>query len=52
MTEETRWTCKFCHKTFSLNYKCKIHVSRCLILTEQAEQEYDVMLELKKELNE
>ena len=52
MTKENRWACKFCHKQFSPNYKFKNHLSRCLVYTEKAEKEYDVMLELKKELKQ
>ena len=53
MTEEdNRWTCKFCHKSLSPNSKFKNHLSRCLVHKEKAEKEYDVMLELKKELKE
>ena len=50
MTEEgeKRWTCKFCHKPFSHNYKFKNHLSRCLVYNEKAEKEYDVMVELKE----
>ena len=47
---QNRWTCKFCHKSFSHNYKYKNHPSRCLVYTEKTEKEYDVMLELKQEL--
>ena len=50
--EHNRWTCKFCHKSFSHNYKYKNHLSRCLVYTEKTEKEYDVMLELKQELKE
>jgi len=50
--EEKRWTCKFCHKSFSHNYKFKNHLSRCLVYNEKAEKEYDVMVELKEELKE
>ena len=52
MVEEDRWTCKFCHKSFSPNYKFKNHLSRCLVHTEKSEKEYDVMLELKEELKQ
>ena len=50
--EHNRWTCKFCHKSYSNNYKYKNHLSRCLVYTEKTEKEYDVMLELKQELKE
>ena len=49
---QNRWTCKFCHKSYSNNYKYKNHLSRCLVYTEKTEKEYDVMLELKQELKE
>ena len=49
---QNRWTCKFCHKSYSNNYKYKNHLSRCLVYTENIEKEYDVMLELKQELKE
>ena len=53
MTEDQkRWTCKFCHKSFSHNYKYKIHLSRCLVYTDKTEKEYDVMVELKQELTQ
>ena len=50
--ENNRWTCKFCHKSFSYNYKFKNHLSRCIVYTKKTEKEYDVMLELKQELKE
>ena len=54
MTDEAhnRWTCKFCHKSYSNNYKYKNHLSRCLVYTEKTEKEYDVMVELRQELKE
>ena len=33
--EHNRWTCKFCHKSYSNNYKYKNHLSRCLVYTEK-----------------
>ena len=50
--ENNRWTCKFCHKSFSHKYKFKNHLSRCIVYTEKTEKEHDVMLELKQELKE
>ena len=49
--DQHRWTCKFCHKSFSHNYKYKNHLSICLVYTDKTEKEYDVMVELKQELN-
>ena len=52
MVEENRWTCKFCHKSFSPNYKYKNHLSKCLVYTEKIKKEQEIMLELKQELKQ
>ena len=35
MADDNRWACKFCHKSFSHNYKYKNHLSRCLVYQEK-----------------
>ena len=52
MTDNNRWTCKFCFKTFSPNYKYKNHLSRCLVHQEKMECENSMLSELKDELKE
>jgi hypothetical protein len=52
MTDDNRWTCKFCHKSFSHNYKYKTHLSRCLVHKDKMECENNMLSELKDELKE
>ena len=47
-----RWTCHFCKKEFSHNYKYKTHLKRCLVHCQHIEQNNNIMLELKIELKD
>ncbi len=49
-TNDNKWTCKFCLKLFSPNYKYKTHLQRCLVYQHKVKMEYDILLELKDEL--
>jgi hypothetical protein len=51
-TNNGKWTCKHCLRSYSKNYKHKKHLEKCLVYQERCNIEYDVMLELKNELKE
>ena len=52
-TEKT-WVCQHCYKTYSKNYKYKIHLKKCLVHQDHIDTKYslmgDLMNDLKKEL--
>jgi len=52
MTDDNRWTCKICHKSFNHNYKYKTHLSRCSVHKDKMECENSMLSELKDELKE
>ena len=47
-----KWTCQFCKKQFSHNYKYKTHLKRCLVHCQHVEQNNNIMFELKTELKD
>lgn len=47
--DNDKWTCKHCHKTYSKNYKYKVHLTKCLVHQERCNMEQEMLTELRNE---
>ena len=50
VVDSPKWSCPHCLKSYSKNYKYKIHLNKCLIYQQNCKTIQNVMVELKQEL--
>ena len=50
VVDNPKWSCPHCLKSYSKNYKYKIHLNKCLIYQQNCKTIQNVMVELKQEL--